>query len=54
MGPGWLAGYGLVIVVSSFLAAAVSVLASYAGFALRKVVNRIAAAPEEPPSILGK
>jgi hypothetical protein len=54
MGPGWLAGYGLVIVVSSLLAAAASVLASYAAFALNKVVNRIAAAPEEPPSMFRK
>ena len=52
--PGWLAGQGLVIVVSSLLASVVSVLVSYAGFALHKVVNRIRADPEEPPSILRK
>ena len=51
---GWLAGHGLVLVVSSLLAAVVGVLASYAGFALGKVVNRIRAGPEEPPSILRK
>jgi hypothetical protein len=43
-----------VIVASSFLAAIVGVLASYAGFALHKVVNRIRADPEEPPGIIGK
>src|ERR1700730_3905209 len=43
---GWLAGHGLVLVVSSLLAAVVGVLASYAGFALGKVVNRIRADPE--------
>ena len=52
--PGWLAGQGLVIIVSSLLASVVSVLVSYAGFALHKVVNRIRADPEEPPSILRK
>ncbi len=53
--PGWLGqGMALWIVVSSFFAAVESVLASYAGFALRKAVNRIRAAPEEPPSILRK
>ena len=51
---GWGAPPGLVIVISSFLAAVVSVLASYVGLALPKVVNRIRADPEEPPSILGK
>jgi hypothetical protein len=54
LGPGWFAGFGLVIIASSFLAAVVGVLASYAGFALRKVVNRIRADPEEPPSIIRK
>jgi hypothetical protein len=54
IGPGWFAGFGLVIIASSFLAAVVGVLASYAGFALRKVVNRIRADPEEPPSIIRK
>jgi hypothetical protein len=43
-----------VLVLSSLLAAVVGVLASYAGLALRKVVNRIRADPEEPPSILRK
>ena len=50
----WLRAFGFVIVVSSFLAAVVGVLASYTGFALRNVVNRIRADPEEPPSILRK
>jgi len=50
----WLRAFGFVIVVSSFLAAIVGVLASYTGFALRNVVNRIRADPEEPPSILRK
>jgi hypothetical protein len=54
MSQGWLAGFGLVIVASSFLAASVGVLASYAAFALRKVVDRIRADPEEPPSIFRK
>jgi hypothetical protein len=36
-----------VIIASSFLAAIVGVLASYAGFALRKVVDRIRAVPKE-------
>ena len=49
----WLRAFGLVI-VSSFLAAAVGVLTSCAGFALRKVSSRILAVPEEPPSILRK
>ncbi|PYV55123.1 MAG: hypothetical protein DMG96_27875 [Acidobacteria bacterium] len=40
---GWFAGFGLVIIASCFLAAIVGVLASYAGFALRRVVNRIRA-----------
>jgi hypothetical protein len=44
---GWLAGFGRVIIASSFLAAIVGVLASYAGFALRKVVDRIRAVPKE-------
>jgi hypothetical protein len=51
---GWLAGFGRVIIASSFLAAIVSVLASYAGFALRRVVDGIRAVPKEPPSILIK
>ena len=42
---GWFAGLGLVVIVSSFLAAIVGVLASYAGFALRRVVNRTRASP---------
>jgi hypothetical protein len=46
IGPGWLAGLGLVIIASSFLAAGVGVLASYAGFALRRVVKRIQADPK--------
>jgi hypothetical protein len=50
----WFRAFALVIVASSFLAAVVGVLTSYAGFALRKVVNRIRADPEEPPSILRK
>ena len=50
----WLRAFGFVIVVSSFLAAVVGVLASYTGFALRKVVDRIRADPEEPPSIFRK
>lgn len=36
---GWLSGLGLVIIASSFLAALCGVLASYAGFALRKVMK---------------
>ena len=47
---GWLAGFGLVIVASSFLAAIVGVLASYAGFALRRAVNRIRPVSKETPS----
>src|SRR6266481_1578147 len=54
IGPGWFRRLGLVLVLSSLLAAAVGVLASYAGLALRKVVNRIRADPEEPRSILRK
>ncbi len=54
MGRGWFAAHGFVLVVSSLLAAVVGVLASYAGFALRTVMNRIRADPEEPPSILRK
>ncbi len=54
MSQGWLAGFGRVVVASSLLAAIMGVLASYAGFALRKVVDRILAVPEEPPSILRK
>src|SRR5712664_2550851 len=50
--PRWFRRLGLVLVLSSFLAAVVGVLASYGGLALRKVVNRIRADPEEPPSIL--
>jgi hypothetical protein len=46
--------FALVIVASSFLAAAVGVLASYAGFSLRKISNKILAVPEGPPSILRK
>jgi hypothetical protein len=49
---GWFAGFGLVLVASSFLSAVVGVLASYAGFTLRKVVNRIRTVSEGPPSIL--
>jgi xanthosine utilization system XapX-like protein len=49
---GWMAGFGLVIIAASCLAAVVGVLASYAGFALRKIVNRIRADPEEPPHII--
>ena len=48
---GWFAGIGLFIVAGSFLVAVVGVLASYAGFALRKVVNRILADAEEPPRL---
>ncbi len=48
----WFRRLGLVLVLSSLLAAVVGVLASYGGLALRKVVNRIRADPEEPPSIL--
>src|SRR5882724_4485003 len=51
---GWMAGFGLFIIAGSFLAAFVGVLASYAGFALREVVNRSRADSEEPPSILGR
>jgi hypothetical protein len=54
MSQGWLAGFGVVIVVSSSLAAVVGVLASYTGFALHKVVNRIRADAEAPPHIFGK
>ena len=54
IGPGWLAGFGSVIIVSSLLAAAVGVLASYLGFALRKVVNRIQADSKDLPSIVRK
>jgi hypothetical protein len=54
MSQGWLAGFGREIVASSFLAAIVGVLASYAGFALRKFVNRILADREAPPSMLGR
>jgi hypothetical protein len=50
--PGWIATFGLVIVASSSLAAVVGVLASCAGLALRKVVDRIRAIPKQPPSIL--
>jgi hypothetical protein len=46
-------GFALVIAVSAFLAAVVSVLASCGGFALRKIVNKIGV-PEQPPSILRK
>jgi hypothetical protein len=51
---GWFVGIGLFIITGFFLAAVVGVLASYAGFALRKVVNRILADPEEPPRIFRK
>jgi hypothetical protein len=51
---GWLRGFALVIVASSFLAAIAGIFASCAGFALRKIATRIAAVPEEPPSILGQ
>ena len=51
---GWFAGLGLYIIAGSFLAAVVGVLAAYAGFALRKVVNRILADREAPPSMLGR
>lgn len=54
VGSGWLARFGLVIIASSLLAAVVAVLASYAGFALRKVVNRIQASAEDLPSMVGK
>ena len=47
---GWLAGFGLVIITSCFLAAIVGVLASYAGFALRRAVNRIRPVSKETPS----
>ncbi|SRR5258708_4909679 len=50
----WLRGFALVIVASSFLAAIAGILASYAGFALRKIATRIGAVREEPPSILGQ
>ena len=53
-GPGMFAPLGLVLAASCLLAAVVGVIASYAGFALRKVVNRIRADPEEPSSILRK
>jgi len=43
----WLIGVALMIVLSSFLAAGTCVLASYAGFALRKLVSRIAAVPQK-------
>jgi hypothetical protein len=52
--PGaWLRGFALIIVVSSLLAAIVGVLASYTGFALRKIVTKIWTV-REPPSILPK
>jgi hypothetical protein len=51
---GWMAGFGLVIIVATCLAALVGILASYAGFGLRKVVNRIRADCEEPPFIFRK
>jgi hypothetical protein len=54
IGKGWFAGFGLVIIAASFLAAVVGVLTSYAGFALRKVVNMIRADAEEPPSMFRK
>jgi hypothetical protein len=54
IGPGLLAKLGLVIIASSFLAAVVGVLASYAGFALRKLANRIQANAEDLPSMVGK
>jgi hypothetical protein len=50
----WFRGYPLILAASSFLAAVVAALASYAGFALRKVASRIGSVPEEPPSILRK
>ena len=50
--PRWFRRLGLVLVLSSLLAAVVGVLASCGGLALRKVANRIRADPEEPPSIL--
>ena len=51
---GLMAGFGVVIIAASCLAAVVGVLSSYAGFALREGVNRIRADSEEPPSILGR
>lgn len=49
-GTDWFA----IAVASSFLAAIAGILASYGGFALRKIATRIGAVPEEPPSILGQ
>ena len=51
---GLMAGFGVVIIAASCLAAVVGVLASYVGFALRKIVNTIRADSKEPPSILGR
>ena len=51
MSRGWFSRFGFVIVLCSLLAAIVGVLTSYAGFALRIVVNRIRTVSKEPPSI---
>ena len=51
---GWFAGLGLYLIAGSSLAAVVGVLAAYAGFELRKVVNKIRADRDAPPSMLGR
>jgi hypothetical protein len=51
---GWASGVTLVIAVSALLAGVVGVVASYAGFALRKIVNKSLAVPEQPPTMFRK
>jgi len=51
---GWASGFALVIAVSALLAGVVGVVAAYAGFALRKIVNKFLAVPQHPPHYLQK
>jgi hypothetical protein len=51
---GWASGVSLVIAVSALLGGVVGVVASYAGFALRKIVNKSLAVPEQPPTMFRK
>jgi hypothetical protein len=47
-------GFALITTISGLIAAIACIVASYAGFALRKIVNRFLALPEDPPALFKK
>jgi len=51
---GWGSGLALVTAVSALIAAIFCVVASYVGFALRRIVNKFLVVPQQPPTIFRK